>query len=155
MSSCPSSQDFPMLHYRLCFLQCDWRREISIRKVINVNETRGISRMSPDPLSWVGSGNETSTRQSVIHIVMTRTLPGMLSNCFRVDAICINFAKWELESCSQEWSDVVIGFLFSFSLLGRLLVTIFTCKAFCSHFAKSLQTAATVPLNWIHLKQLV
>ena len=58
--------------------------------------------MSPDPLSWVGSGNETSTRQSVIHIVMTRTLPGMLSNCFRVDAICINFAKWELESCSQE-----------------------------------------------------
>ena len=40
-----------MLHYRLSFLQCDWRRDISLQKVINVNEARGISRMSPDPLS--------------------------------------------------------------------------------------------------------
>ena len=37
--------------YRLCFLQCDWWREISLQKVINVNEARGIGRMSPDPLS--------------------------------------------------------------------------------------------------------
>ena len=40
-----------MLHCRLCFLQCDWRGEISLQKLINVNEARGISRMSPDPLS--------------------------------------------------------------------------------------------------------
>ena len=49
-----------MLHYRLCFLQCDWWREISLQKVINVNEARGISQISPDPfLSLVGSGHES------------------------------------------------------------------------------------------------
>ena len=39
-----------MLHYRLCFLQCDWWREISLQKVININEAGGISQLSPDPL---------------------------------------------------------------------------------------------------------
>ena len=34
-----------VLHYRLSFLQCDWRRDISLQKVINVNEARA------DPLS--------------------------------------------------------------------------------------------------------
>ena len=49
-----------VLHYRLCFLQCDWQREISLQKVINVIEVRGITQMSPDPLLvWVGSGHET------------------------------------------------------------------------------------------------
>jgi len=34
------------------FLQYDWRRDtVSLQKVINVNEARGINRMSPDPLS--------------------------------------------------------------------------------------------------------
>ena len=51
VSSCWRSQEFPVLHYRLCFLQCNWRRDICLQKVININEARGISRMSPDPLS--------------------------------------------------------------------------------------------------------
>ena len=42
-------------NFRCCatdsFLQCDWQREISLQKVININEARGISWMSPDPLS--------------------------------------------------------------------------------------------------------
>ena len=50
------------MHYRLYFLQCDWRRDVSLQKVINVNEARGISRMSPDPLSLVGSGDGTKSR---------------------------------------------------------------------------------------------
>ena len=50
-----------MLHYRLCFLQCDWQRDISLQKAINVNEAQGIGQTSPDPLlSWVGSGQETT-----------------------------------------------------------------------------------------------
>ena len=49
-----------MLHYRLCFLQCDCQRETFLQKVINVNEAQGISQMSPDPLSQVGSGDETT-----------------------------------------------------------------------------------------------
>ena len=54
-------QGFPILHYRLCFLQCDWQREISLdQKVININEAQGISRMSPDPLSQVGSGHKNT-----------------------------------------------------------------------------------------------
>ena len=56
VSSCWSSQGFPVSRYRLCFLQCDyryWRREIPLRKVINNNETQGISRISPDPLGGV------------------------------------------------------------------------------------------------------
>jgi len=32
VSSCWSSQELPVLQYRLCFLQCDWRREISLQK---------------------------------------------------------------------------------------------------------------------------
>ena len=49
-----------MLHCRLCFLQCVWRRENSLQKVININEAWGIDQMSLDPLlSWVGSGHET------------------------------------------------------------------------------------------------
>ena len=46
--------------HRLCFLQCDWWKEISLQKVINVNEARGIGWMSPDPLlSRVESAHET------------------------------------------------------------------------------------------------
>ena len=69
VSSCWSSQGFPVLHYRLYFLQCDWRREISLQKVIIVNEARGIGRMSPDVSlsSWVGSGHET-TASSAMHV---------------------------------------------------------------------------------------
>ena len=48
MSLCWSSQGFSALHYRLCFLQCDWRRQISLQKVTNVNEVQGIGWTSPD-----------------------------------------------------------------------------------------------------------
>ena len=48
MSLCWSSQGFSALHYRLCFLQCDWRRQISLQKVTNVNEVQEIGWMSPD-----------------------------------------------------------------------------------------------------------
>ena len=54
-------QGFPILHYRLCFLQCDWWREISLdQKVININEAQGITWMSPNPLSQVGSGHKNT-----------------------------------------------------------------------------------------------
>ena len=59
------SSQFPALHlhgkdshatvvtkcFAIVFSECDWRREISLQKEINVNEARGISRMSPDTLS--------------------------------------------------------------------------------------------------------
>ena len=34
--------------------------KISLQKVIKINEAQGISQMSPDHLSQVGSGDETS-----------------------------------------------------------------------------------------------
>ena len=52
MSLCWSSQGFLVSHYRLCFLQCGWWREIFFQKVINVDEAPG---MSPD-LSSCGCG---------------------------------------------------------------------------------------------------
>ena len=35
---------------RLCFLQCNWQREIFLQKVINVKEAQAIAHTSPDPL---------------------------------------------------------------------------------------------------------
>jgi len=56
------AKTFRCCSHRLCFLQCDWWRGISLHKVINVNEARGNGRMSPDPLllggvcAWEGYG---------------------------------------------------------------------------------------------------
>ena len=44
------AKTFRCCDHRLCFLQCDWQREISLQKVIKVNEAKEISQMSPDPL---------------------------------------------------------------------------------------------------------
>ena len=45
------AKGFPVLHHRLCILQCDWWREISLQKVINFNEAQrdrsNVTRPSP------------------------------------------------------------------------------------------------------------
>ena len=52
-----------------CFLQCDWRRESSFQKVI-VNEARGISQMSPDPLLLGGWGLGTRLIMQGVIIIL-------------------------------------------------------------------------------------
>ena len=54
VSLCWSSQGFSALHYRLCFLQCDWRRENSLQKVINVNEALRDQLCITRPSSLIG-----------------------------------------------------------------------------------------------------
>ena len=53
MSSCWRSQEFPVLHYRLSFLQCDWRRDISLQKVIKLMKPE-VSAGCHQTLSLVG-----------------------------------------------------------------------------------------------------
>ena len=62
VSLCWSNQGFPVLHYRLCFLQCDWRREISLQKVINVNEAQGITRCHQTLTGRSGLGTRLGRR---------------------------------------------------------------------------------------------
>ena len=60
------------LQLQIVFLQCDWQREKSLQKVININEVQGISRTSTDPLlSQLGSGHET--RKGETHFSFFRT----------------------------------------------------------------------------------
>lgn len=51
LSSYWSSQGFGCCNYRLCFLQCNWRLQISHQKVININEAISCQ---------MGSGHETT-----------------------------------------------------------------------------------------------
>ena len=50
VSSFLSSQGFPVLQPQIVFLQYDWQIETSLQRVINVNEARGVSQTSADPL---------------------------------------------------------------------------------------------------------
>ena len=67
-ASCWSSQGFQVFHYRLWFLQRDLRREISLQKVINVNEAQGTSRTSPDPLLAGGVWKIPGSRSPRVYI---------------------------------------------------------------------------------------
>ena len=54
------AKNFPVLHYRFFFLQCDWQLKNSLQKATNVNESRGVSHQTLS--SQVGSSRAGATK---------------------------------------------------------------------------------------------
>ena len=66
------AKNFRCCNHRLCFLQCDWWLENYLQTAVNVNEARGIGRMSLDPLLGWGLDMRLLLRSSyIIHAHQT------------------------------------------------------------------------------------
>ena len=85
-----ASQVFPVLQYRLCFLQCDWRREISLRKATLI-KPKGTAEPSLVDGVWVVSSPDPTGR----HAWGGETLGGLIAEGLSVRLIIVQ-ARWAL-----------------------------------------------------------